>query len=164
MFFFPSLTSGAAGVCSDDSYAEQLRGELLSMAAPSSCFNCVRELSPIAGFGSMVSSWVKPLMYAMENNKTFLSPTLGAYKDKDDVALSASRSFRCEDSTTTTCFFEPLSRCEVVQQHQEQHGRGHKKDVVMKSVAPGTHKLFDGFVPFFLFCDGHFNFKHCYIL
>ena len=126
MFYFPDpASSGLNGPCPDHE-SDLLRAHLGRLSARGNCAvkNQLIAAGPPFGFGSLVTSWIKPFMFAVDQNLSFWSPSLGAYRDKkawaEQFSNGTSRRFsngtsrRCLE-ISTTCFFEPLAQCETVQ-------------------------------------------------
>jgi len=76
---------------------------------------CIAEDNEITGvvnfgFWSMVSSWVKPFMYAVESNLKVWSPPLSSFR-AGRGKTSPGAEGRCALGMAA-CFFCPVSKCE----------------------------------------------------
>jgi len=109
--FMPDPAKGRPGACQDPD-AEKLRAFLLKLAHPSSCAPKGQVLTegPTIGVGGMMTSWLRPYMYAVEHKYSMWSPLLKGYADTKPSLLPTSWP-RCP-MTTMACFFKPLSSCE----------------------------------------------------
>ena len=75
--FMPDPAKGRPGACQDPD-AEKLRAFLLKLAHPSSCAPKGQVLTegPTIGVGGMMTSWLRPYMYAVEHKYSMWSPLL----------------------------------------------------------------------------------------
>jgi hypothetical protein len=128
--FLPDLQDGVPGPCHDSS-SVALRKHLARLSSPAKC-EVSQQLTTDNvgyGFGSVVNSWVKPYMAAVDKGLSFWSPPLGSYadgkggggkkgsshqqhhrSDSNKVAVGE----RCEVDSMA-CWFKPLSECEAVE-------------------------------------------------
>mmetsp|Transcript_6307 Transcript_6307/g.14518 ORF Transcript_6307/g.14518 Transcript_6307/m.14518 type:complete len:261 (+) Transcript_6307:196-978(+) len=109
--FLPDPSKAEPGPCRDAA-AAALRSRLRALADPPGPEGCAAERTVIAeapafGFGSMMSGWIKPYMYAVDHNLTLWSPRLKAYSDGNGLGNGTRCKLR-----TLACFFQPLSACE----------------------------------------------------
>ena len=90
----------------------ELQAHLTRLSSPAMCIAEDNVVTGVVnfGFGSMVSSWVKPLMYAFESNLTFWSPPLSSFRAGRGKTSPGAKG-RCALGTTA-CFFRPVSKCE----------------------------------------------------
>lgn len=81
--FVPDLKAGVSGERCQDPLADFLRKEIVLRQSAANCSakNMITTLPMPVGFGSMMSSFVKPFMYSLDNNLVFVSPPLGRYED-----------------------------------------------------------------------------------
>jgi len=127
--FLPDASDGSPSPCHDPA-GIALRKHLTRLASPSQCEASQQLVTDNVGygFGSVLNSWVKPYMYAVDKGWSFWSPPLGSYADKGGfkggvkgagktggTGSGGGGGGRC-GVDSMACWFRPLSECETAEE------------------------------------------------